>query len=1106
MTFAISALLLLALPAPALTAADGAPYLARAAGSANGAAFAEGPAHAVAAAKGRARAITLITGDTVRLGQGGGHAIERGPGRENITFAIDQVGDRLRVVPSDAAPLLASGLLDSRLFDVSNLLDFDYDRHRHLPLIISYDGSTAKSRVHDRAAAAGARVVRELPTIDALAVHAEGKDRTRFWAELTARGLKAAGVKKVWLDGRMRPTLETSVPQIGAPAAWERGLTGAGVKVGVVDTGVDATHPDLAGRIAGQRNFTIDPDEDDVVGHGTHVASTIVGGGEASGGRNRGVAHGATVLSAKVCTEWSCEESAIIAGMQWTAEQGAKVVNLSLGGWDLPGIDPMEQALEDLTARHGTLFVVSAGNNATERSVGSPGSADSALTVGAVDRNEQRAAFSSQGPRVGDHALKPDITAPGVGIVAARSTHTQEGQGPYHAMSGTSMAAPHVAGAAAIVAAQHPEWTPAQLKAALMASARPGQIGVFGQGAGRVDVTRATTQFVTANPPGLGFGQQRWPHTDDEPITRTLTYTNAGSAPVTLDLAVRALDSAGRPLDAALFTVTPRSVTVAAGGNAEVSVTADTRGDLPDTPLGGYLTATGGGITVSTPLGVDREVESHDLTLNQTDRDGRPATSVMTVLRRLEGADDVIMLSGQQASTTLRLPKGTWSVGTTFLGAARTLLVHPGLALTGPRTLDLDARLGLPLSVTPPDPKVKQVDAQLGYRGQRADGSPFFSLISRPSFETLYGAQLGGDQTYPHAMSKVSGTWALPSAEGGTDNSPYLYHLGYFTAGRMVTGFQRAVTQQELATVKVDYAQQLAGTAGSTAAGPQPQDSFFPHWYAGSRIALPSVQTEYVNTDDGIRWQRSFRETDAQEDEVQAISGRAATYQRGRTHAEQWNRGVFAPTGGAEAAHDAIIRTGDRISVNFNFYHGDGQGRPGYSRAPRQRSALYRDGRLVAEGAAVHSQLFHVPPEAATYRVETEAERDEPFTSTRVFAAWTFRSEHAPGTVRLPSATISFAPALNNRNISRGGVPLAVPVTVWQTPGTGAGGRLKDLNVEMSTDDGATWSTPKLVRTPAGGVVFLRNPATGHVSLRAKATDASGNTVEQTIIRAYRTG
>ncbi|SEG65584.1 Subtilase family protein [Nonomuraea solani] len=725
---------------------------------------------------------------------------------------------------------------------------------------------------------------------------------------------------------------------------------------------------------------------------------------------------------------------------------------MSLGGGDDPGLDPVEQALENLTAQHGTLFVVSAGNAGRQRTIGSPGSADSALTVGAVDRNERLAPFSSQGPRIGDHALKPDITAPGVGIVAARSTHAHEGEGSYLSQSGTSMAAPHVAGAAAIVAAQHPGWTPARLKAALMASARPGTIGVYGQGAGRVDVDRATTQLITANPPGLGFGHQRWPHTDDEPITRTLTYTNTGPAPVTLDFSVRALDGGGRPLDAALFSVTPGSVTVPAVGSAEVSVTADTRADLPDGPLGGYLTATGGGTEVITPLGVDKEVESHDLTLNQTGRDGRPATSIRTVLHRLDGgSEDMIVLMGQQATTTLHLPRGTWSISTTFLGTTGTLLTHPGLELTAPRTLDLDARLGMPLSITPPDPTVKQVNAQVGYRGRLADGTFFASLVTRPSFETLYGAQLGGDQTYPHALSKVSGSWA-----GGTDDSPYAYHLGYFTPGRMVTGFQRKVTQQELATVKVDNAQQFAGTTGTTATGPQPRDGDFAHSYAGNGIALPSVQTEYVNTDGGIRWKRWFHETGAEGDEVQSVNGRPTTYQRGRTHTEEWNRGVFAPAYEAAGVKgEGITRSVDRIFVHFDFYHGDGQGRPGSSSAPRQRSALYRDGALVAKGTGVGAQVFTVPPEAATYRVETEAERDEPFTSTRILTAWTFRSEQAPDAVRLPAATISFAPALDNRNIARGGVPFTVPVTVWPASGS-EGHRLKDLTVEASTDDGAT--------------------------------------------------
>ncbi|MGN9844984.1 S8 family serine peptidase [Nonomuraea sp. H19] len=116
-------------------------------------------------------------------------------------------------------------------------------------------------------------------------------------------------------------------------------------------------------------------------------------------------------------------------------------------------LDPLEEAVNSLSARTGTLFVISAGNDGRPGTVSSAGSADAALTVGAVDRSDRIADFSSQGPRQGDHAIKPDITAPGVNIVAAAAG------GAYRTLSGTSMAARHVAGAAAILAQKHPDWT-----------------------------------------------------------------------------------------------------------------------------------------------------------------------------------------------------------------------------------------------------------------------------------------------------------------------------------------------------------------------------------------------------------------------------------------------------------------------------------------------------------------------------------------------------------------------------------------------------------------------------------------------------------------------
>ncbi|WP_263657331.1 S8 family serine peptidase [Nonomuraea gerenzanensis] len=124
---------------------------------------------------------------------------------------------------------------------------------------------------------------------------------------------------------------------------------------------------------------------------------------------------------------------------------------MSLGGPGTLELDPLEEAVNSLSERTGTLFVISAVNSGRPGTISSPGSADAALTVGAVDRSDRIADFSSWGPRQGDHAIKPDITAPGVDIVAAAPG------GGYQTLSGTSMAAPHVTISAAILAQKHPE-------------------------------------------------------------------------------------------------------------------------------------------------------------------------------------------------------------------------------------------------------------------------------------------------------------------------------------------------------------------------------------------------------------------------------------------------------------------------------------------------------------------------------------------------------------------------------------------------------------------------------------------------------------------------
>ncbi|MGH9884028.1 MAG: S8 family serine peptidase, partial [bacterium] len=415
-----------------------------------------------------AHTVTLLTGDRVTVDQDAGAAVHitPAPGRAHVGFLTQRVKGETLVIPRDIADLVVSGCLDTHLFNVTELLADGYDdAHRaDVPVIVT--GAPDVAGLRRRFAASGVAVERLLPALHAVALRQRKDAPASILAQLDP------STQRVWLDRRFQPTLDRSVPQVGAPAAYARGLTGAGVVVAVLDSGVDSAHPDLADKVQDAETFIDDGlGTSDVVGHGTHVASIIAGSGAASSGQFHGVAPDAALISGRVCDATGCPFSAILAGMEWAAAtKGARVINMSLGGVDGAGVDPIEDAVNRLSADFGALFVVSAGNFGPF-ALSSPATADAALAVGAVDRDEQLAEFSSRGPRSGDFAVKPEITAPGVGIVAARASAAAPDFGEpvgtsYLRLSGTSMAAPHVAGAAAILLQQHPDWTSAQLKAA----------------------------------------------------------------------------------------------------------------------------------------------------------------------------------------------------------------------------------------------------------------------------------------------------------------------------------------------------------------------------------------------------------------------------------------------------------------------------------------------------------------------------------------------------------------------------------------------------------------------------------------------------------------
>jgi subtilisin family serine protease len=674
--------------------------------------------------------VTLITGDKVTVSPVGSRyridvASRQRPDGAMPGFLTRSTPDSLFVYPLDALPAVDSGLVDRELFDVEYQVKNGYadDAAKQVPVIVQYPAGRQAAAVRSAADALPASIpTRQLDSIHAAALDVTKDQTDQFWASIAGHvaptaGLAVhpslkAGLSKVWLDRKVHVTLDQSVPLIGAPQAWAAGYDGSGVEVAILDTGIDQTHPDLAGKVATSQSFV--PGIDSVAdghGHGTHVASIVTGSGAASGGKYKGVAPGVKLAIGKVLDDsGSGDDSWIIAGMQWAASSGARVVSMSLGGDPSDGSDPVSQAVDNLTASTGTLFVIAAGNSGpAKETIAAPGAADAALTVAATDKSDGLASFSSRGPRPGG-GLKPDIAAPGVNIVAARAAGTALGtvvDGFYTSLSGTSMATPHVAGAAAILAQEHPQWTASQLKAALMSTSKDDGFTPYEQGAGRVDVARAIGQQVYGTTANLDFGSgQDLPAT----ITRQVGYTNVGDQAVTLTL-TGTLRAADGTTDNDALSLADTTLTVPAGGTASTTVTLNTT-KLSTGSHTGAVVAQATGIRLSTPAAVDLAPPTFGVTIKTIGRDGAPLTPSALDMLDVTGAGTAY--TGAVATgpgvVTIRVPAGTYSLMelAAWIGDDNRVnwawLGNPQLAINGDISITLDARKTSQITVSTPMP------------------------------------------------------------------------------------------------------------------------------------------------------------------------------------------------------------------------------------------------------------------------------------------------------------------------------------------------------------------------------------------------------------------
>ncbi|MEM2249870.1 MAG: S8 family serine peptidase [Candidatus Bathyarchaeia archaeon] len=1180
---------------------------------------------------------TLITGDTLEVTRlkDGRYTIAIISNSSDIFKIIDD-GEDTYVIPESVEQLIGDKL-DIQLFNIDYLIENGYCDRDTLPIIIEY--ATNPGKEHAKINMAPGLLKKhdyEIIYASAAEVVKDNADDFANFIFYSKEGLE--GVDKLWLDQKIRLSLDESVPAIGAPYAWAQGYDGSGIKVAILDTGIWKDHPDLIGKVVAENDFTEDGTPMDLNGHGTHCAGIV-----AANGILKGVAPGALLINAKVLgKDGTGQVSWAIKGFEWAAQQGAKIFSMSFGAAPTDGTGPMDKAINAIVEKYNIIAVAAAGNDKKYYTIASPAAADKVISVGATTKPGipkltvvspevksiqsnlleyspkppveglekpivyaglgsieefqqvnvlgkialvQRgvytfkekvknaadagavaviifnnvpgnfygsltepglipavsisledgnyllnllangevivnlkwdpekvaiAEFSSRGPRL-DHVVKPEIVAPGVSI---KSTVPLEiDPSGYKLMSGTSMSAPHIAGAAALLLQKNPRWGYEQIRNVLMSTARIiGDYDVYTQGSGIVAIDHAMDANIAFTPAKIDFGKVP---VADLIQTRYVTISNYGSTSATLELKVEKVhDISGNLYDIA--SLSQSVVTIPAGRTARIALTLNLTTTPINTPLGGRVIAedTSTGKCIHAIFGVYREL-TYELKIKMIDPNGSPwsgQTLAVWDIYSTEPIPFIYVKTNESGEAKLNLIPGFYNIfyyGRWGEPQWPIYTIYWLYAIEEPlfenKTVILDGRQAQPvtLNITIDQTIPRGCHANWFYKPSTVEMTYSFGYTAGHWRFLNYVLPAKANLGSLNMLFRFEEVRGKELQDLYPIKSPVLYDLFYTMVGEIICPIEYTVnetTLQKMALVISKYF----------------DTEMNPRIYCWGSFAFA---TEFLQPGASSVWTRFMAPIERKEyltpNKIYQMHvtpgelGPLTLYEPFRLYLESemiektWFQQVMKPWAlEARRSGNIILVRGIFTDEELHYASED------LSLAMNFELKVFKNNDLIYYLQDRYLWYQAVSPEVSEYTIELYS-KSKPYIggkwldySTETLTKIRFTSCYVQGTENLPIINLNYkipALRLNNVRVTSKKDPLIIHVIPHS---------LKDLEISSvqfwySYDDGLTWTKADRIIEGVDRWIVKIPSKEGYVSIKTLAIDVEGNSVEQTILRAF---